>query len=423
MDYDNDHKEKSLASQNLFNLPFAFKDADNYFDIKKVSVMKAVESQKRIGLTHEENDKPSPLSLMLAAQLLPHGLQQEGPELKESFARILATIKDYQTHDFAQKQIRLTNVYAKGAARLLRATKEGYENNSISSKKPIFIIPSLINSHEIFDLTAKNSFLVKLLRSGRDVYILDWGTPVVDKKMHSLEGLVRERLCDFLIYLYRKYEQKSVDLLGYCMGGLLSLAVSDFLSGCIRKRVFIATPWEFGGTDDRLGQFISSHKEVIKTYCYQNEVVPKFIIQIIFMLQAPDKNIKKYITDLKDKSSEHDPDLFYAIEKWLNSSPDLPSYLMQECVTTWYIDNAPKNGTWEMSGHKICAQMPGHPPGHDLVIYASKDHLVSTESAKALIEDLNQPRSIEVETGHIGLMASHKASHKVQEAVVEFLDA
>lgn len=384
--------------------------------------MKAEETHKRIAPNCNDIEKPSPLSLMLAAQLLPYGLQQEGAELKESFARIMHNIKNYQTHDFAPKQIRFTNVYAKGGARLLRATEKNLDNSCISNKRPIFIIPSLINSYEIFDLTAINSFLAQLVKSGRDVYILDWGAPVNDKKMHSLEGLVQERLCKFLIYLHRKYNQRGVDLLGYCMGGLLALAVSGLYPGCIRKRVFIATPWDFRASSDRLSRFIVSHKDAIKTYCYQNEVVPEFIIQIMFMLQAPEKNIKKHITHLRDKSSEHDPDLFFAIEKWLNSSPDLPSYLMQECVTKWYIDNATKKGNWKISGRNIDAQMPGRSPGNDLVIYASKDHLVIPESAKALIEDLDQPHSLEVETGHIGLMASHKASRKVRNAVIEFLN-
>jgi poly(3-hydroxyalkanoate) synthetase len=191
----------------------------------------------------------------------------------------------------------------------------------------------------------------------------------------------------------------------------------------IGKRVFLATPWKFSDSNS-LVRFFREHEVSIESYCNTNDFVPGFITYLIFLLQNFDKNIKKYSQkDYPELREVPDKDLFFAIEKWLSSSPDMPSFLTSECITKWCLDDCPSKGKWYVNDHLVCPKLPNRLDSqkYDLVIYALRDHLVSPDSAHALVLDIEDSEYVTYDTGHIGLMTSREWAPAVRDKVIGFL--
>src|SRR5258708_5931611 len=71
-------------------------------------------------------------------------------------------------------------VWKEGPARLLRYRPLDDAPASKEGAAPVLLICSLINRPYILDLIDERSVVRRLLAAGRDVWLLDWGTPEPD---------------------------------------------------------------------------------------------------------------------------------------------------------------------------------------------------------------------------------------------------
>jgi len=108
----------------------------------------------------------------------------------------------------------------------------------------VLAVPSLINRAHILDLTEDRSLLRALAAAGTRPLLVDWGAPGDLERGFSLTDYIAGRLEQALDRVLAEVGGPVV-LLGYCMGGLLTVALALRRWRDLSGLVCLATPWDF----------------------------------------------------------------------------------------------------------------------------------------------------------------------------------
>ena len=166
-----------------------------------------------------------------------------GREVERRHASLLNGIEAYRSHPYRRTLKDPPAVWQEGGSRLLdyRAARPPEGGNG---EAPLLVVPSLINRAYILDLNAKASLLRWLAGRGFAPFLLDWGAPGPDERGYGLSDYVAgrlERALDHLLALCGRRPQ----VIGYCMGGLLALALASRRGGDLTSLALLAAPWDF----------------------------------------------------------------------------------------------------------------------------------------------------------------------------------
>jgi polyhydroxyalkanoate synthase len=113
-------------------------------------------------------------------------------------------------------------------------TKEVYE-------RPLLIFPPWINKFYILDLKPENSFIRWAAAQGYTVFVVSWVNP--DKRMakKTFEDYMREGIFAALDAVGQATGVRTINAIGYCIGGTLLSATLAFMAGKGDDRVASAT--------------------------------------------------------------------------------------------------------------------------------------------------------------------------------------
>lgn len=328
-------------------------------------------------------------------------------------------IQKYQTHDFQRKPQALTTVWQAGEARLL-APPSAISMHKNGTGSPIVLIPSMVNTSDILDLLPDISFLRWISAHGLEVYLFDWGKPTDDDGQTGFTAALKNRLIPALQSLGRP-----VLTIGYCMGGLFSIAASNISADSIKAMALLATPWNFHDQKGYLKNRLSVMSPVLLPYLKQYNRLPESWVQGIFATLDPEGTIKKFAAFATQKDPQKEA-LFVAVEDWLNDGVDLSANIAHTCVVDWYGENKPYLGTWALDdGQPILATAIPQPV---LVITGQDDRVVPPKSALAFAQQRKGlegriTQTLICPTGHIGLMAGNRAKEMVWKPVVDWCAA
>ena len=282
----------------------------------------------------------------------------------------------------------------------------------------LLVIPSLINRFDILDLATDHSFLRWMAERGFRPLVIDWGSPGASEKTFGLTDYVIQRLVPALRTVLQSVRQQPIHLAGYCMGGLLAMALAQITPRDIRSLTLIATPWDFhkGYGDSRDG--LSAMAPRLLEYLDSVNEMPVDMLQGLFAAQQPFKVLNKFMAfadlDINAPSAQR----FIRLEDWLNDGVPLTGPVARACLADWFIGNKTAQGQWTIDGQIIDPlrlTMPGYviAPGHD--------RIVPPQSTMALTELLPNATLQQPMMGHIGLMASQKAPQQVWSPLAAWL--
>jgi poly(3-hydroxyalkanoate) synthetase len=194
---------------------------------------------------------------------------------------------------------------------------------------------------------------------------------------------------------------------GYCMGGIL-LAAADILYPTFFKALsFVATPWDFhasvdGNFAEQLVNWSQDGLPKIKAIDY----VPADWLQMIFLGVDPAQIARKFSAFADMNPEDEVTKIFIEVEDWLNNGADIPSPLLIESVSKWYIDNEIVLGKWRV-GRTIIDARKIKKPCH--VTVPQKDRIVPPQSAMGICQQLSNVTILRADTGHISLMMGRQA--------------
>jgi polyhydroxyalkanoate synthase len=108
-------------------------------------------------------------------------------------------------------------------------------------RRPLVIIPPWINKYYILDLREKNSFIRWALQQGHTVFVLSWVNPDARLAQKGFDDYMREGPLAALQAVEKATGERSVDFIGYCLGGTLLGATLAYLAEKDPDRVASAT--------------------------------------------------------------------------------------------------------------------------------------------------------------------------------------
>ncbi len=110
---------------------------------------------------------------------------------------------------------------------------------------PLLIVPSLINRHYVLDLMPGKSFVEYLVGSGRDVYLIDWGTPTDEDRFVTFDDVCDRALARALRVATRHAGTRGAHVLGYCLGGTLTAIHAAVRPRRVASLTVLAAPVDF----------------------------------------------------------------------------------------------------------------------------------------------------------------------------------
>jgi polyhydroxyalkanoate synthase len=309
-------------------------------------------------------------------------------------------------------------VWREGGATLIRYRAENDASASKPAGLPLLLICSLINRPYVLDLLAERSVVGRLLASGRDVWLLDWGKTEPADATRSLGSYALELLPRAAEVVRLRAHAERLHLLGYCMGGTFALLAAAAGKIPVAGLVAMAAPVDL---DD--GGMLSmwcrapgfDPAEIVRVYGN----APPHLLQPAFKLLDP-VGLATKLAHLDEKLGDDDfVRFFLAMETWLEDSVAFPGRAFTEWVSL-YRDNALVRGTCRLDGERIDL---GRLEGPVMTLVADGDYITPPQSSLAL-ERLSpgaQHETVRMKGGHIGLSTSSAAHRELWPKVAAWL--
>lgn len=283
---------------------------------------------------------------------------------------------------------------------------------------PLLVIPSLINRAYVLDLSPRRSLMRFLAGAGFRPFLVDWDRPGAVERGFSLTGYIG-RLSAALDQV-RALTGRAPAVIGYCMGGLLALALAQRRARDVAALALLATPWDFHADRAAMSRAVAAVAGPGLPLFDRMGEMPVDFLQLLFALLDPFLAARKFrafarLDPDSDKAAE-----FVALEDWINDGVPLAAQVARECLLGWYGANTTARGEWRIAGEVV---RPEAVTLRSLVVVPEQDRIVPPESAAALGRALPDVTVLRPPLGHIGMVVGGRARVALWEPLAQWLAA
>jgi polyhydroxyalkanoate synthase len=340
--------------------------------------------------------------------------------VRQRAARLLDGIEAYRHHPYRRALPEPPTLWQDGTTRLLDygalvddggpGKRGGY---------PLLVVPSLINRAYILDLTEETSLLRWLAARGLRPYLVDWDRPGPLERRFSLTDYIAGRLEGALDAILETAGRPPL-LAGYCMGGLLALALAEKRQRDLAALALLATPWDFRAPGAPPPQLILSGLVAAAPFLEILGEMPVDLIQALFAGLDLQVALRKFLAFERLDPASPEALRFVALEDWLNDGVPLAAPVARECLGGWYVENTPARGLWRIAGRPVDPARCSLPT---LCLVPGHDRIVPPQSAAALAAAIPGAETWRPAAGHIGMVVSKAAPERVWSPLLGWLKA
>ncbi|HYG86683.1 MAG TPA: alpha/beta fold hydrolase [Azospirillum sp.] len=336
-------------------------------------------------------------------------------EVRRRIDRMLTGIERYRHHPYRRDLPDPPVVWAEGATRLL----DYGALNRDATGTPVLFVPSLINRHYILDLSSSKSLMRWLAQQGLRPYLIDWGPPGPLERRFTLTDYIAgrlERILDAVVAL----TARPVPVVGYCMAGLLVVALALRRPREMSGMVLMATPWDFHADDaataKRAAAFFQPFGPAVEAW----GELPVDVLQALFAQLDPLLALKKFSHFARMAPDSPAAEAFVALEDWLNDGVPLAAAVARDVLAGWYGRNDTGRGNWLVGGLPVD---PARVTVPTLALIPERDRIVPPASAVALARSIPRAQMIKPPLGHIGMVVSAGAEDGVWHPLAKWLNS
>jgi polyhydroxyalkanoate synthase len=308
-------------------------------------------------------------------------------------------------------------VYEGGMLRLRH-----YQPSERRHKRPLLIVYALIKRPFILDLQPGKSVVESLLRQGFEVYLTDWLPPTRDDSWRGFDAYVNGDVADAVRVLQIREGVEHVNIMGYCLGALLTLLYTSLHQENVKNLITLTVPFDMGVRElpfYNLVDFVSDDAVELITRIYGN--CPAWMVNGGFNMMAPihhavDKYVGRYRNGMREGYSE----MFELFEHWMRSDVPLAGQVYREMHRLILRRNALKKGEFSVGDEVINLGRITCPL---LNVIAEQDDVVHPRSSIGLLDHVGSEDkgNITFPTGHIGAVVSASAIGKLWPQVGRWL--
>jgi polyhydroxyalkanoate synthase len=306
-------------------------------------------------------------------------------------------------------------VYEENKLELLHYTPEEKKHDV-----PILVVYALINRPYILDLQPDRSVIQRLLEAGFEVYMIDWGEPSTLDRSLNLDDYVNRYIDNCVDVVADRAGVDAVNILGYCMGGTMSVMYSALHPEKVNTLGLMAAGLCFEGTGGILELWGDDEYYDPETLEETFGNVPADFLDIGFALMDPVNNFVTKYTQLYDNIDDEDfVENFARMERWLSDGIDVAGAAYREFLVEVYQNNKLYNNELELNGKHVDLNELTMPV---LQIVGEYDHLIPPEASKPFCDVIpsDDVEVIEASTGHIGLSVSSSSHRDLWPTVAEW---
>ncbi|MEE2981179.1 MAG: alpha/beta hydrolase, partial [Pseudomonadota bacterium] len=142
-------------------------------------------------------------------------------ETRRRLGAMMAGIEAYRIHPYRRTLRDPAVIWREGSTRLLDYSARRRDKDQAI---PVLFVPSLVNRSYILDLSRRRSLMRWLASKGLRPLLVDWGPPGAAENRFDVADYIIKRL-EPALDAARTLAGGPVTVAGYCMGGLLALAL------------------------------------------------------------------------------------------------------------------------------------------------------------------------------------------------------
>ncbi len=282
---------------------------------------------------------------------------------------------------------------------------------------PVLVVPSLINRAYILDLAPGQSLLRYLSSQGLRPLLVDWDAPGEAERDFDLSDYIVSRL-EPAAEAARAEAGETLAVMGYCMGGLLALALAARRPDLVKALALLAVPWRFHAERAPSAKLLGQMAAPIAQSCAALGEVPVDVLQGLFAAQDPLLVLRKFSRFAEQPQDSAAALGFVALEDWLNDGVPMTLPVARECLADWYGNDLPGQGLWRVAGKPV---LPADIAVPSLVVVPAQDRIVPPKTAAALAEDLPDAEILTPALGHIGMIVAREAPNAVWAPLAAWL--
>ncbi len=299
-------------------------------------------------------------------------------------------------------------VYERGTLRLYHYQAQSPEVYRV----PVMLVMATTNKAFVFDLAPGQSMVEFLLKRGFDVFVVDWAPPMPEERSLALADYTQ----DFLPTCVRKVQsitgEPDVSIVGYCMGGVLSLIyAATHADGPLKNLVCLTTPVDFSKMElTRVWQ--DPRYFDVDRLVDTLGIVPAEVVTQGFEMQRPAQRVAGQLRVWEQMWNDEFVKSFRAFERWGNETLPLAGEYFRETTKEFLWENKLYNGRLNVAGRSADLAQIRVPV---LSICAEHDHLVPYECSQPLLGMVSSEDTEEVKLkgGHVSVIAGPNAVRRM----------
>jgi polyhydroxyalkanoate synthase len=308
-------------------------------------------------------------------------------------------------------------VYRENKLRLLRLLDDAGKPRD--GRPPVLFVPAPVSRYFIMDLLPGRSFAGYVAAAGFDVYIADFGTPSREDRFADLayyvEGLVRRSVRTVSALT----GTASINIVGYCLGGTLSLLYASLHPDTVRRLVLLTTTVD-GDVEGGIPWI--AHRLGLAGEDYDNpRLVPASEVKSWFeMLALGSNSVMGRVSDLWDRLDDAPERLreVRTMASWVDDVVPAPGRLLAELYRKLGPGtNGLMKGTVTVGDRSVelgSVKMPV------LSVSAEKDTIAPAAGVDAIRAIVPHAEVLRLPGGHVGIVAGRTAAG-LWKRTVEFL--
>ena len=309
-----------------------------------------------------------------------------------------------------------TVVYRENKLRLLRLLDETGEPRR---GPPVLFVPAPVSRYFILDLLPGRSFAGHVAAAGHDVFIADFGTPSREDRFADLEYYVDGVVRRCVRTVAALAGQSSIDIIGYCLGGTLSLLYAALYPETVKRLVLLTTTVD---GDVQGGISWVAHRMGLAGESYDEpRLVPAVEVKSWFELLAPGSNsVVGRVSDLWERLDDAPERLrdVRTMATWVDDVVPAPGRLLAELYRKFGPGrNTLMAGTATVGDRRVDWSAVTMPV---LSVSAEKDTISPPEGVYAIVKIVPHAQVMRLPGGHVGIVAG-RAAKALWQRTVEFL--